>query len=40
MSDAPNEPASGYIPPMERIRSLAIVLIIMGVLLLLLTVWR
>ncbi len=40
LSDIPDEPASGYTPPMERLRSLAIVLIIMGVLLLLLTVWR
>ena len=40
LTDGPEESASGYAPPMDRIRSLAIVLIILGVLLLLLTVWR
>ena len=32
--------ASSYTPPMDRIRSLALILIILGVLLLLLTVWQ
>jgi serine/threonine protein phosphatase PrpC len=40
LSDGPEESASGYVPPMDRIRSLALVLIILGVLLLLLTVWQ
>jgi protein phosphatase len=39
LSDRPEESASSYAPPMDRIRSLALILIIMGVLLLLLT-WR
>ena len=40
LSDTPEESASGHAPPMERIRSLALILIILGVLLLLLTMWR
>ena len=36
----PEESASGYASPMDRIRSLALILIILGVLLLLLTVWQ
>ncbi len=40
LSEARDEPVSDYASPMDRIRSLALVLIIMGVLLLLLTVWR
>jgi PPM family protein phosphatase len=40
LTDAPEESASGYAQPMERIRSLALILVILGVLLLLLTVWR
>ena len=36
----PEESASDYAPPMDRIRSLALVLVILGVLLLLLTVWQ
>jgi protein phosphatase len=40
LSEAPDESACDYASPMDRIRSLALVLIIMGVLLLLLTVWR
>ena len=39
ITDGPEESASRYAPPMDRIRSLALILIIMGVLLLLLT-WR
>jgi protein phosphatase len=39
LSDRPEESASSYAPPMDRIRSPALILIIMGVLLLLLT-WR
>jgi len=40
LTDGPEESASGYAPPMDRIRALALVLIILGVLLLLLTVWQ
>jgi PPM family protein phosphatase len=40
LTDTPEESVSGYPAPMDRIRSLALVLIILGVLLLLLTVWR
>ena len=40
LSDTPEDSASDYAPPMERIRSLALILVILGVLLLLLTVWR
>ena len=40
LTDTPEDSASDYAPPMERIRSLALILIILGVLLLLLTVWR
>jgi serine/threonine protein phosphatase PrpC len=40
LTDGPEESPSGYAPPMDRIRSLALVLIILGVLLLLLTVWQ
>ena len=40
LTDGPEESASGYVPPMDRIRSLALILIILGVLLLLLTVWQ
>jgi PPM family protein phosphatase len=36
----PEDSASGYASPMDRIRTLALVLIILGVLLLLLTVWQ
>jgi protein phosphatase len=38
--DVTEDPASAYAAPMDRIRSLAMILIILGVLLLLLTVWR
>lgn len=40
LTDGPEESASSYAAPMDRIRSLSLVLIILGVLLLLLTVWR
>lgn len=40
LTDGPEESASGYVAPMDRIRSLALILIILGVLLLLLTVWQ
>ncbi len=40
LTGTPEESASGYAAPMDRIRSLALVLVILGVLLLLLTVWR
>lgn len=40
LSDGPEESASDYAPPMDRVRALSLVLIILGVLLLLLTVWR
>jgi PPM family protein phosphatase len=36
----PEESASDYAPTMDRVRSLALVLVILGVLLLLLTVWQ
>lgn len=36
----PEESASDHAPPMDRIRSLALILVILGVLLLLLTVWQ
>jgi protein phosphatase len=39
-SDSTEELASDYAAPMDRVRSLALILIILGVLLLLLTVWR
>jgi protein phosphatase len=40
LTEGSEDSASGYAPPMDRIRSLAVVLIILGVLLLLLTVWQ
>jgi len=40
LTEGPEESTSGYAAPMDRIRSLSLVLIILGVLLLLLTVWR
>jgi protein phosphatase len=40
VTDGAEESASSYAPPMDRIRTLALVLIILGVLLLLLTVWQ
>jgi serine/threonine protein phosphatase PrpC len=40
LTGSPEESASDYAPPMDRIRSLALILIILGVLFLLLTVWQ
>jgi protein phosphatase len=40
VAGGPEESASEYAPPLERIRSLALILVILGVLLLLLTVWQ
>ncbi len=40
LTRGPEESASDYAPPMDRIRSLALILVILGVLLLLLTVWQ
>ena len=40
VTEGAEESDSGYAPPMDRVRSLALVLVILGVLLFLLTVWQ